>query len=525
MTEQFISGIAKKKGITKKDLFNKNHYSLVVGGTNTGKTTFITGPLANILECEPKEILIAAPFLAIQNQLIAKGTAEKHNLSEDFFQIENVTVCTYAALKNAVKNKNLSAQFKYFVFDEAHNLITAEKYAEYGSFFLKWIGDNNIQALFLTATPVALLSYKHGTKHFKEVLGVKSNVKVGNIIFTTEKDLLTHVKYFGRKKMFIAVQTVADAQKLEAQINQRIPGKAKAIFSKTHDKATDEMKLISDEIVRTEQFPENVDFLIVTGAYIEGMELQTKCESALIKLPSVTQIVQAVGRLRKGVEDVVVVLSKDKFYAETKRLFEEFDKFLQEYRKANETTKYAMLLGMYSVQKKRFQHEFVNIHSMDGYVADYQINMPLYHSFEINLYDAQRLYCHNDEISNEQFEKLENMFKPYFPDSKFVRLTQEGIVSKENDYDNDMKAFLQDLNGERIYTKENKNGITINSMCRKVMQLREKHNIIAKRPVESTRALSNAISKYNYELGKRNSERTAEGKVEFYKINCTQKHS
>lgn len=111
------------------------------------------------------------------------------------------------------------------------------------------------------------------------MLGVKSNVRVGNIYFTTESDLIGHVKYFvnhGADKIFIAVQTVSDAQKIEKQINNAIPGSAYAFFSRYHEKATEEMVALADKVIQSEQFPDSVRFLIVNAAYIEGMELQTK---------------------------------------------------------------------------------------------------------------------------------------------------------------------------------------------------------------------------------------------------------
>lgn len=531
MKKQFINDLIKQKSYTKADLFNGNYYSIIAGGVGTGKSTFVTHGLAKLLQCEPGEILMAAPLTSIVNQLTAKGIVTKKTSKElletAFFELNNVTVCTYAALKNAIegrKNTKLPEQIKYIVFDEAHQLITAETYAKHGSFFFKWLDETDLSAMFLTATPEPLLTYENSKKPLKTVLSVKSNVRVGNIYFTTENDLVSHVKYFanrGADKIFIAVQTVTDAQIIEKQFNNILPGSAKAIFSRYHEKATDEMIETADEVIKSEQFPEGVKFLIVNGAYTEGMELQTECGTAVVKIPSVDGIVQAVGRLRKGVDDVVVVLSKSRFFAEDKRLFDEFDNFLNAYRaESSEIEKREMLLGMYSIQEQQFGHKFVIVHGVNkkNYKTDYRINMPLYHNLQIKLNDAYKLYCEDDEISDEKFNMLESTFRPYFPDSKFYVMREEGAICKEEEFNNEFVAFLEDIVGNVVYADETTDGICVAKMCRKVMQLREKYNLNFDKPVTKIKELNVFLKPYGFNVGKRSSRYIDGVPVKTYKL-------
>ncbi|MFJ6030585.1 DEAD/DEAH box helicase [Bacillus toyonensis] len=534
MEKNYISNIIEEKGFSKGDLFNDNHYSVIAGGVGTGKSTFTTKGLAKLLKCKSGEILMTAPLSAITNQLVAKGIVDKKTgkelLETGFFQMNNVTVCTYAALKNAIEGRTeLPTQIKYVVFDEAHQLITAETYAKHGSFFFKWLNETNIQALFLTATPKPLLTYKHSKKPFKEILRVKSNVQVGNIYFTTETDLLNHVKYFanrGADKIFIAVQTVTEAKNTEKQINSILPGSAKAIFSRYHEKATEEMIDIADKVIQTEQFPEGVKFLIVNGAYTEGMELQTKCDTAVVKQHSVDAIVQAVGRLRKGVNEVVVVLSRSRFFAQDKNLFDEFDNFLRAYHaEKNEIEKREMLMYMLAIQEETYGHKFVIV---DGekkkYKPDYRINRPLYHNLQIKLNDAYELYCEDDEISDEKFDELENTFKPYFPDTEFYVMREKGAVSKKEQFNVELVEFLEDIVGEIVYAEPSQDGIDVTSMCRKVMQLRKKYNLNFEKPVTKLKELNTIIKPYGFNIGGRSSKRIKKDvpPIKIYKLQyCT----
>ncbi|MED4447215.1 hypothetical protein CON34_22145 [Bacillus thuringiensis] len=155
MKKQYINDLIKEKGLTKADLFNDNFHSIIAGGIGMGKSTFTCKELAKLLGCKSGEILLVAPLTAIVNQSIFKGQAVKQELLQaGFFEMDNVTVCTFNKLNSLIqKREALPPQIKYVVFDEAHNLITAESYAEYCSFFLKWLEDNDINVLFLTVIP------------------------------------------------------------------------------------------------------------------------------------------------------------------------------------------------------------------------------------------------------------------------------------------------------------------------------------------------------------------------------------
>lgn len=311
------------------DKMEKGKFNMIASGTGTGKTYFISNelvkrfPANKVLFVTSRSAIAEQQEFSINNKgldLVAKKISAKDGvnvLNADINTDNNkLNICCYNTLINilldAKAKEKLLDSIDVVVFDECHTIqidTFIENIATVKLFIKNELMNQNRYLIGLSATPQPLVTWLDEIgKKVKPLCSYVVNYKAEKITFTDEQSLQRlYLDGIKNKKSIVLVDKVDRGLELVKKLAE-LNLNAQFLCSRNNKEYTEEMEKTRNYILETEKLPTDLDVLICTSAYREGINICDESVQTVISyFGDFLHLTQFAGRLRQDYTDLIIV--------------------------------------------------------------------------------------------------------------------------------------------------------------------------------------------------------------------------
>lgn len=325
--------------------FDKTKLNLITAPCGSGKTVAAFKTIPQYLNIEPQHCLILINVNAAADDFVAHDYAEYLITKEgrewfsdfDFTTIQKPIVMTYAAFGAQIKrNPNFCESYDYIVCDEIHclnqyiGMSRTQLYKRYPQ-ANPWEINDFLRATCLTyiALETIITTISKGNKWFFALTATPSQLYKGylsdlgaivnEVIFSSKlhayetfstfeyddiEPILRMLVPENRKRLFYFT-TIKELIKAK-QILLECGRKAEALWSlNASESLSKEAKTTRDYILREHKLPEDVQDLLINGAYETGISIKdNNVQEVYIHTSNPDTRIQARNRLRQNIQVV-----------------------------------------------------------------------------------------------------------------------------------------------------------------------------------------------------------------------------
>lgn len=311
------------------DKLEKGKFNMIASGTGTGKTYFISNelvkrfPANKILFVTSRSAIAEQQEFSINNKgldLVAKKISAKDgvNVLDSDINTDNnkLNICCYNTLINilldAKAKEKLLDSIDVVVFDECHTIqidTFIENIATVKLFIKNELMNQNKYLIGLSATPQPLTQYltEIGRK-VNPLCEYVVNYKADKITFTDEQSLQRlYLDGIKNHKSIVLVDKVDRGLELVDML-RTLNLNAQLLCSRNNKEYNYVMDMTRKYILETEKLPDDLDVLICTSAYREGINIRDeKVQTVISYFGDFLHLTQFMGRLRQDCQDLVIV--------------------------------------------------------------------------------------------------------------------------------------------------------------------------------------------------------------------------
>ena len=311
------------------DKMEKGKFNMIASGTGTGKTYFISNelvkrfPANKVLFVTSRSAIAEQQEFSINNKgldLVAKKISAKDGvnvLNADINTDNNkLNICCYNTLIDILMDNNaekrLMDSIDVVVFDECHAIEVDTFISNIGT-VKTFINDTLTKAdrylIGLSATPQPLMNWLVSIgKDVQFLCKYITNYKAENL-FVTDKESLGRIflDKFENSKAIVLVDKLEKAEELMETLD-KLGLNSQFLCSRYRKEFTEEMEKTRNYILETEKLPDDLDVLICTSAYREGINIRDeKVQNVISYYGDFMNLTQFAGRLRQNYRSLVVV--------------------------------------------------------------------------------------------------------------------------------------------------------------------------------------------------------------------------
>ena len=311
------------------DKMEKGKFNMIASGTGTGKTYFISNelvkrfPANKILFVTSRSAIAEQQEFSINNKgldLVAKKISAKDgvNVLNADINVDNnkLNICCYNTLIDILMDNNAEKRLMdgidVVVFDECHTIQTDTFISNIGT-VKTFINDTLTKAdrylIGLSATPQPLINWLVSiSKKTNFLCEYVVNYKASNLFVTDEESLgRMFLNRFENSKAIVLIDKLEKAERLMNELG-KLGLNSQFLCSRYRKEFTEEMEKTRNYILETEKLPTDLDVLICTSAYREGINICDESVQTVISYyGDFMNLTQFAGRLRQNYRSLVVV--------------------------------------------------------------------------------------------------------------------------------------------------------------------------------------------------------------------------
>lgn len=337
--KKYLSEIMKEE---ENKLEDGQNY-MIVSPVGSGKTYYILKEL-----CKDKKVLYLCDNSNLEAQVLLNENTTSHKDNTKLgFSKDNIEVMTYSYFGKKIKfdiDDEFVRTFDMIICDEVHNLIAYQEFDDskylYNAILRLLKKHEGVQTIFFTATPYnlnKLAEYNEGIdKHFK-TLNFNDNLYINryinkrlayiNNISQIQFALSEYKEGFIHDglKCLIYVNKISDMRFIERMcLDRELNPMCIWSVNNTENYMSYEQNRVRDNIIQNGELLDPYNVLIINRSFETGVNItDSKLQLVIVNTISVTQQIQARGRIRHDV-DLLIVKTKESRMADIVTIDEEY---------------------------------------------------------------------------------------------------------------------------------------------------------------------------------------------------------
>lgn len=311
------------------DKLEKGKFNMIASGTGTGKTYFISNelvkrfPANKVLFVTSRSAIAEQQEFSINNKgldLVAKKISAKDGVNlfnkDSKLDSNRLNICCYNTLIDMLMDEKaeerLLNNIDVIVFDECHT-IQIDTFINNIGVVKTFINDTLTKVdrylIGLSATPQPLINWLDSiNKETNFLCKYLVNYKAKNVVFTDEDSLQRlYLDGINKHKSIILVDKVDRGLELVDML-RTLNLNAQLLVSRNNEEYDKSMDITRNYILENEKLPTDLDVLICTTAYREGINIYDESVQTVISYyGDFLHLTQFMGRLRQETNNLIVI--------------------------------------------------------------------------------------------------------------------------------------------------------------------------------------------------------------------------